>query len=89
MYTSVTNARNIKKTGKLKLLKQKVRRYSIMDKYNDVVIESLIKQNNELIELLKEAQLQIEYLHEKFGETGSGNQVLSKIQSAIQKAEGK
>ncbi len=60
-----------------------------MDKYNDVVIESLIKQNNELIELLKEAQLQIEYLHEKFGETGSGNQVLSKIQSAIQKAEGK
>ncbi len=42
-----------------------------------------------MYEVLKEAQLQIEYLHEKFGETGSGNQVLSKIQSVIQKAEGK
>ncbi len=60
-----------------------------MDKYNDVVIDGLGKEIDELINLLKEAQIQIEYLHEKFKETGSGNQVLAKIKQAIAKAEGK
>ena len=32
---------------------------------------------------LKEAKLQIEYLHEKFGETGSGNAVLAKINRVL------
>ncbi len=34
-------------------------------------------------EALKNAKLQIEYLHNKFKETGSGNQVLSEINRAL------
>ena len=41
-----------------------------------------------LVGLLAEAKLQIEYLHDKFKETGSGNAVLGKIDSAL-KGEGK
>jgi hypothetical protein len=37
--------------------------------------------------VLKEAKLQIEYLHGKFKATGSGNQVLAKIESVITDAE--
>lgn len=36
-----------------------------------------------LEEALREAALQIEYLHEKFQETGSGNAVLAKIGEAL------
>lgn len=39
--------------------------------------------------VLKEAQLQIEYLHEKFKVTGTGNTVLDRIQDTLNKAEGK
>ena len=42
-----------------------------------------------LLEALKEAQLQIEYLHEKFKATGTGNTVLARIQIVLNKAEGK
>lgn len=38
-----------------------------------------------LIDLLDEARLQIEYLHEKFGATGSGNNVLARIDTALAK----
>lgn len=37
--------------------------------------------------LLREAKSQIEYLQEKFGETGTGNAVLAKIEQALK--EGK
>lgn len=48
----------------------------------------LISAAPELLEALKEARLQIDYLHGKFKETGSGNSVLSTIDAAIAKAEG-
>lgn len=38
---------------------------------------------HELVEALTEAKLQIEYLHEKFKATGSGNAVLAKIEAAL------
>lgn len=40
---------------------------------------------NNTTELLEEAVLQIEYLHSKFGQTGSGNSVLSRLKTAIEK----
>jgi len=46
----------------------------------------LISAAPDLLEMLEEAKLQIEYLHGKFGETGTGNSVLSRIDSVIQKA---
>ena len=46
----------------------------------------LIAAAPELLEALREAQIQIEYLHDKFKETGSGNGVLFNINQAIQKA---
>ena len=42
-----------------------------------------------LIEALREAKLQIEYLHSKFKETGSRNAVIAKIDLALAKEEGK
>jgi hypothetical protein len=49
----------------------------------------LIAAAPDLYEALKEARLQIEYLHGKFQETSSGNNVLAKIDNALAKAEGK
>lgn len=43
----------------------------------------------EMLDRLKEAALQIRYLHEKFQSTGSGESVLYKIDYTIAKAEGK
>lgn len=37
----------------------------------------------QLRNVLAEAKLQIEYLHDKFGETGSGNAVLAKIERVL------
>lgn len=37
---------------------------------------------------LAEAALQLEYLHEKFTETGSGNAVLARIRDVMAKARG-
>ena len=37
-----------------------------------------------LEEALREAKLQIEYLHGKFQETGSGNSALARIDSALE-----
>lgn len=36
-----------------------------------------------VIEALKEAEIQIKYLHEKFQETGSGNKVLSVLSATL------
>lgn len=47
-------------------------------------VDHLQQTWNELCEakeLLAEAALQIEHLHEKFGETGSGNAVLARIKA--------
>lgn len=43
------------------------------------------KAQDDLLTLLDEARLQIEYLHKKFGATGSGNNVLSRIETALAK----
>jgi hypothetical protein len=43
------------------------------------------KKAQGLVDLLDEARLQIEYLHKKFGETGSGNNVLARIETALAK----
>ena len=49
----------------------------------------LHKAAPDMYEALKEARLQIEYLHDKFKVTGTGNQVLVKIEHVLNKAEGK
>jgi hypothetical protein len=41
-----------------------------------------------MLNALNEASIQIEYLHEKFGETGSGNAVLTRVRAAIKAATG-
>jgi hypothetical protein len=41
----------------------------------------------EVVETLIEARNQIEYLHQKFRETGSGNTVIAKINYALAKLE--
>ena len=46
---------------------------------------SLIWRVEELERELREARSQIEYLHSKFRETGSGNQVLAHIDAVLAK----
>lgn len=48
----------------------------------------LIASAPDLYEALSEARAQIDYLHEKFKETGTGNSVLAKIDAALSKARG-
>jgi hypothetical protein len=48
----------------------------------------LIAAAPDLLEVLKEAKLQIEYLDEKFVATGTTSAVLARINAAIAKAEG-
>lgn len=40
---------------------------------------------NEMAEVLQEAKMQIEYLHKKFQETGTGNSVCARINSVLNK----
>ena len=47
----------------------------------EVEKQALEQQNAQLIGLIDECRLQIEYLTEKFGETGTSNQVLAKIKN--------
>jgi hypothetical protein len=42
----------------------------------------------DMLEALENAALQIEYLHDKFGETGTGMSVLFQVRAAIAKATG-
>lgn len=46
----------------------------------------LIAAAPDLASALREAALQIEYLHEKYGETGSGNGTLARARAALAKA---
>lgn len=43
----------------------------------------LINSHKQLIEMLQEAKLQIEYLNEKFQETGTSNSVISRIERLL------
>lgn len=38
---------------------------------------------DKLVDILDEARLQVEYLHKKYGETGSGNNILARISAVI------
>jgi len=49
-----------------------------------LLVEQAQKEMFDVKELLEEAMLQIEYLHNKFQPTGTGNAVLAKI-SALKK----
>ena len=48
----------------------------------------LIAAAPDMLAALRDAALQIEYLHEKFQKTGSGNTVLTMINNAIARATG-
>ena len=48
----------------------------------------LIAAAPDLLAVLRDAALQIEYLHEKFQKTGSGNTVLTMINNVIARATG-
>jgi site-specific recombinase len=58
------------------LLKQKIER---IEKERD---EWKVK-GGKMAEMLDEARLQIEYLHKRWQQTGSGNNVLSRIETAL------
>jgi hypothetical protein len=58
-----------------------------IDLANAAFIVRACNSHDELIEVLKDAILEIEYLHDKFKTTGSGNATLAKIDAAIAKAE--
>ena len=45
-----------------------------------------VNLHDEMVEALREAELQIVYLHEKFAETGSGNTTLARIRSVLSKS---
>jgi hypothetical protein len=49
----------------------------------DSEVKRLRVENAELRAALNEAVLQIEYLHEKFRETGSGNAVVARIRNLL------
>jgi hypothetical protein len=54
---------------------------------NKAEIDRLKSQNAELLAACTEALLQIQYLHNKFKPTGSGNNVISRLESAIASTE--
>ena len=50
-------------------------------------LEARERKLEALVEALREAELQIEYLHAKFQSTGTGEATLSRIRSALTKAK--
>lgn len=52
-------------------------------------LHSVKQQRDELIDLLEETELHIEYLNSKFKETGTGNSLLSRIKANLKKHESK
>ena len=50
-------------------------------------LDTLTAENARYKALLQEARAQIEYLHGKFSETGSGNAVLARIDTALQETQ--
>ena len=60
------------------------------DEYMDRLeaeIARLRAERDELRTMLREAALQIEYLHERAGQTGSGNAVLTRIDAALARTQ--
>lgn len=56
---------------------------------SDIIVEAnalLISKSPELLEMLNECKLQLEYLNEKFTETGTTNSLISKIESLIKQS---
>lgn len=47
-------------------------------------IKELENKNSKLLDCIQEAILEIEYLHNKFQETGTGNTVVAKLKAAIE-----
>lgn len=60
-----------------------------IDENEDDLKELCEKANmhDDLVDVLRECKTQIEYLHSKFKETGSGNAVLAKIEKLIAEAD--
>lgn len=54
----------------------------------DQPLRSLAAAFPEFAAALEEAVLQIEYLHEKFGETGSGNAVVARARAVLKRMKG-
>jgi len=54
---------------------------------NAIHLAKCWNMHEELVQAVEQAKMQIEYLHEKFQETGSGNAVLSKLDRVLEKAE--
>lgn len=52
-------------------------------------IDTMEAERDEIVEMLREASLQIEYLHEKFQKTGTGETVLARIRMLLARAEAK
>lgn len=50
-------------------------------------LEAQVSAAQEVVKAARDAKLQIEYLHEKFQETGTGNAVLAKLNAALAAAE--
>lgn len=62
----------------------------ILPAHNSIKAHIFVCEKHEaaqLFEALKQAGLQIEYLSEKFGPTGTGEAVLARIRSAISAAQ--
>lgn len=50
---------------------------------NSAFIVKAVNSYAKLVNALKESRAQIEYLHDKFQETGSGNAILARIDAAL------
>lgn len=59
---------------------------SIYNQFKKDLIEK-DEQLQEMYDMLKEAKVQIEYLHGKFSKTGTGESVISQIQTILEKYE--
>ena len=64
--------------------------YSELALHFQKAVRSLVAKEaaEEMLDALHQAKLQIEYLHDKFRITGTGNAVLAHIDNAIKKASG-
>lgn len=50
----------------------------------DFIKKSNTIERDKAIDLLDECRLQLEYLQQKFGETGSGNNILSRVNTFLE-----
>jgi hypothetical protein len=70
----------------LPLTKEYLSHKETKDKLVDCLVEinKLELQNEKAIDLLVECRLQLRYLEQRFGETGSGNNVLSRVNTFLE-----